>query len=461
MNAKSGSGSSGTFVWGLVAGLVAIIGAGGLYFSGVFGTAPEPTAQEEAETATVAPQEEPLEQDEATPQEQVSETETPVAEPEPAATPEPAAEEPAAEEDVAEETAPEPAPQIVAPNLDQIFVEPDGNAVLSGTAHPGEQVNIVLDGETIHSFTVDGSGQFAEFVSIPFSDDARGLVLETPGADQAVKSDDYLIGALPEPAPEPEAPAVASTTQDEAPSPAAGDVQQEDVAAAEPEVTAEGGSSEDIQQEDVAVAEPEPEPAPESAQTEDSAQQESGQQVAILRSGDEGVELVQPPAVNTTPPGQVALDTIGYSDQGEVELTGRAQDDSSVRLYLDNTLIADLEPQSDGQWRGEIEGIDPGVYTLRVDEVSPEGDVVSRLETPFKREPIETLRAAEAAQTDGSSTEAPAIRSVTVQKGDTLWAISRERFGDGVLYVKLFEANRDAIRDPDLIYPGQIFTVPE
>ena len=50
--------------------------------------------------------------------------------------------------------------------------------------------------------------------------------------------------------------------------------------------------------------------------------------------------------------------------------------------------------------------------------------------------------------------------SVTVQPGHTLWAIAREEFGEGVLYVQLFEANRDRIRDPDLIYPGQVFTIP-
>ncbi|MBE0554368.1 MAG: LysM peptidoglycan-binding domain-containing protein, partial [Rhodobacteraceae bacterium] len=50
--------------------------------------------------------------------------------------------------------------------------------------------------------------------------------------------------------------------------------------------------------------------------------------------------------------------------------------------------------------------------------------------------------------------------TVTVQPGFTLWGIAKENFGDGVLYVQVYEANRDKIRDPDLIYPGQVFTIP-
>lgn len=67
------------------------------------------------------------------------------------------------------------------------------------------------------------------------------------------------------------------------------------------------------------------------------------------------------------------------------------------------------------------------------------------------------------AGTDTVTDPAPAVRArvVTVQPGNTLWAISRAQYGDGVLYVRVFEANRSQIRDPDLIYPGQVFTLPE
>ena len=49
---------------------------------------------------------------------------------------------------------------------------------------------------------------------------------------------------------------------------------------------------------------------------------------------------------------------------------------------------------------------------------------------------------------------------MTVQPGFTLWGIAQERYGDGVMYVQVFEANKDKIKDPNLIYPGQVFSVP-
>jgi nucleoid-associated protein YgaU len=87
--------------------------------------------------------------------------------------------------------------------------------------------------------------------------------------------------------------------------------------------------------------------------------------------------------------------------------------------------------------------------------MTSDGRVASRLETPFKREAPATLAAAAQTQDSGGP-----VRAVTVQTGDTLWAIARERYGEGILYVQVFEANRGAIRDPDLIYPGQVFDLP-
>ena len=79
------------------------------------------------------------------------------------------------------------------------------------------------------------------------------------------------------------------------------------------------------------------------------------------------------------------------------------------------------------------------------------------------------VAAAAAAPTEAAPTDTATTVSATpakpvsmiVQPGNTLWAIARQNWGDGVLYVQLWDANKDKIRNPDLIYPGQVFTIPE
>lgn len=48
----------------------------------------------------------------------------------------------------------------------------------------------------------------------------------------------------------------------------------------------------------------------------------------------------------------------------------------------------------------------------------------------------------------------------TVEKGDTLWAVATKAYGDGSKYMKIFEANKPMLSDPDKIYPGQVLRIP-
>jgi len=49
----------------------------------------------------------------------------------------------------------------------------------------------------------------------------------------------------------------------------------------------------------------------------------------------------------------------------------------------------------------------------------------------------------------------------TVKKGDTLWAIAKEQYGNGSKYNAIFEANKPMLSHPDKIYPGQVLRIPE
>lgn len=51
-------------------------------------------------------------------------------------------------------------------------------------------------------------------------------------------------------------------------------------------------------------------------------------------------------------------------------------------------------------------------------------------------------------------------RTYTVKKGDCLWKIAKEFYGNGALYTKIFDANTNQIANPNLIYIGQVFVIP-
>jgi nucleoid-associated protein YgaU len=64
----------------------------------------------------------------------------------------------------------------------------------------------------------------------------------------------------------------------------------------------------------------------------------------------------------------------------------------------------------------------------------------------------------------GSSSTAPtpaAGRTYTVEKGDSLSKIAKREYGDAQSWRRIYEANRDTIKNPDLIYPGQVIRLPD
>ena len=71
----------------------------------------------------------------------------------------------------------------------------------------------------------------------------------------------------------------------------------------------------------------------------------------------------------------------------------------------------------------------------------------ARLELPFDRVAVAPGRGRQ--------------RRLIVVRGDNLWNIAQAHYGDGMHYTMIFDANKEQIRDPDLIYPGQVFSLPK
>jgi nucleoid-associated protein YgaU len=162
--------------------------------------------------------------------------------------------------------------------------------------------------------------------------------------------------------------------------------------------------------------------------------------------------------LDPAPPVDLVIDLISYDGAGAVSVSGRGGAGAAVRIYLDNALAAEARAGPDGRWQSGLPEVEPGLHQLRADQLDDSGAVTARFETPFRREAVEVLAAA-APQTEGNAETVAQV--ITVQPGNTLWGIARASYGEGILYVHVFEANRALIRNPDLIYPGQVFTVPD
>ncbi|GFE63929.1 peptidoglycan-binding protein LysM [Litoreibacter roseus] len=336
----------------------------------------------------------------------------------------------------ASQPAPESAPEIPeqtlrAPTLDLVRVDQAGAAVIAGTAEKNRPVVIFLDGETFAEVQSDATGKFVALFDIPASEAARTVSIATVDADGAqILSDATVLLA----------PVMAQITP-----PMPTEPEQVDIAEAEgaPELP-DVSQLADAVQEDARADEAEPvspsAPEPLSAP-------------AVVVADSDGVDVIRPaPQPKVVEDGvvsdvaNVVIDTISYDNEGEVALSGRGGDADFVRVYLNDRPVKTAEIQADGTWDAPLVDVDAGVYRLRVDEIGLDGKVTSRVETPFQREEIEIAQGA--------------VSAVTVQTGFTLWGIAQEQFGDGVQYVRVYEANRELIRDPNLIYPGQIFTLP-
>lgn len=159
-----------------------------------------------------------------------------------------------------------------------------------------------------------------------------------------------------------------------------------------------------------------------------------------------------PPAILTGPQGSesaaggqhLAVDAAEYGGHGKLNVTGTATPGATVRVYVDNRLAGQATAGANGTWSIANSGaIAPGDHHLRVDQLATNGTVASRVEQSFTRAQMEL-----------------AAGRIRIAPGENLWTIARHTYGRGIRYLVIFQANRRSIRNPNLIYPGQVFALP-
>jgi nucleoid-associated protein YgaU len=323
-------------------------------------------------------------------------------------------------------TAPAPPspPSMVAPSFDIARVGPDGRAVIAGRAAPGARVTL-LDGQReVATVQADARGEWALIVdNPPLPPGAHDLQLvQRVDGREVARSERTITVVVPEAPTAGAAPAASSPT-----------------AAAAPSGTSSG-------------------PAPPTSGTPPAGAGASPSSGSASGAAPSGPLVVSTPAaggpstVLQTPggtdalarSGALVLGAVDYDDKGRLTVSGKAPPGTVVRLYVDNQPVGEATAAADGSWLIQPgEAVATGRRTVRVDQIGPSGAVTSRLEVPFERMILAR----------------PGV--VTIVRGDNLWNIARSRYGDGLRYTVIYEANKNQIRDPDLIYPGQVFIVPK
>jgi nucleoid-associated protein YgaU len=311
--------------------------------------------------------------------------------------------------------------------FDVVRVTPEGEAVMAGRAKPGSTVTILDKDKSLGEVTADERGEWVFVPEKPLASGSRQLGLEIrKKSGETVQSESVVVLVVPEKGKD-----IAGRPTETPSKPLALMVPRKGT-----------GPSTVLQKPPIGARE----------------RAAGAPRFAALAPTPGGV----PPAPGAAPGGSVAappkpsvggmgvrlsVDTVDYDDAGRLSLSGRAPPGALVQLYLNNRFIGRTRAGSDGIWRiSPNRTVVPGLYTLRVDHVDANGKVLARMAFPFARaEPLTEIRPGTV---------------VVVQPGNSLWRLARRAYGAGMQYTMIFEANRDQIRDPDLIYPGQVFTLP-
>lgn len=370
--------------------------------------------------------------------------------------------------------APAPAATVIAPTFDVVRVQGDGSVVVAGKAAANARVEIVHGSVVLGETKAGPDGTFAIVLDDPLKPGDYQIVLRSTAPNSVVAtSEQTAVVSVPEKAggqvlamvEEPGKPAELLTVPEpekraELPAPAT-----------QPAAGQAGGTpSADAP----AAPAPAPQPAtttPASTSAETPAKPVAGPKVVV-----EAVEI----------------------DGSKIFVAGRADAGRKVRAYANDILLGDAVTSPDGHFLVEAKrDIPVGQYTVRVDALDADGvKVAARATVPFEREPGEAISAVapdatKPAQADtkvaaaeqpttapassaGSSaaseaavpeTVAPKLQhtdgAVIIRRGDSLWRISRRVYGYGTRYSTIYLANQEQISDPDRIWPGQVFTVPD
>lgn len=104
--------------------------------------------------------------------------------------------------------------------------------------------------------------------------------------------------------------------------------------------------------------------------------------------------------------------------------------------------------------------VNDGIATIKGDAESPEA-LEKAILMAGNAMGIQEVQASEVTVAGATAQIAAEDEFYTIEKGDSLWKIAEKAYGNGAKYTAIFEANREVIKDADLIFPGQKIRIPK
>lgn len=388
--------------------------------------------------------------------------------------------------------APEPTPEVITPQppeFDVLRVEKDGSVVIAGRALANSKVEIIENGEVLAGANASANGDFAIVFDNPLpAGDHELFIRATPKQGEALLSIESGIVTIPEKGDA--GGQVLAMVQK--PGQASRIIQ-----APKPEVKAKP----EVKEPEVAALEPAPaQPSPEVDETPEKVEEPLA--AVTPESKVEPEPKVEPKPV--VPDTQILVQAVDV-EPNKLFIAGTGHPNRQARVYIDGQYKGNLKISPQGAFLFELnEGLEAGKHDLRVDMVGAKTAKVSsrasvtidhvvepaktaevttpKIEAPTikapdaepqvevaavsetKAEPVEEPEVKPQPVEQETASAKPVIqtgRSVIIRRGDNLWRISRRMLGAGRNYTLIFSANADQIKDPNKIYPGQVFDVPD
>ena len=138
--------------------------------------------------------------------------------------------------------------------------------------------------------------------------------------------------------------------------------------------------------------------------------------------------------------------TIFFNENGFISIQGEVNFGKRIELYINKKIMETIKIEN-SKWQYNSDTIfDYGLHDLLVVLKSDKDEILDKITLPFMRVEMPYNDVPE--------------NFILIKPGDMLWTIAYRLYGDPFKYIQIFEENKDQITNPDLIFPGQLFSIP-